>query len=683
VTTAWRRRYPISTLGIVTTILLGTLTLRTGVAVAASELDNGLEVSADTSYVIDGDAGVVRVTVDLTLTNVKPNVTSASTITRFYFDRFGLPVPWDAANISVTSDGARLTPTVTEAETGFFRLLEVGFSRLFYQQTRTIRVSFDIVGAAPRSEDSFVRVNPAFVSFFAWAYGDPGRGSVTIRPPRGLRLEFVGASPAATVDDEGNAVYVASAIDRPAEWVVAVTGFDDSRLEMAELDVTGSSIRIRYWPGDEEWRERVGAAMREAIPALAALTGLEWPIDGDLVVRQTVAPNLFGFAGWFLTADEEIEMGEVLDEHVIIHETAHAWFNDSLFDSRWINEGLADTVAALVLSDVYDRDIAPDRPRTSAAAPALNDWETPDFADEDVDAVEEYGYNASWHVVDAIFDQMGQKGLEEVLAAATNDEIAYVGAVDPEPVGPIDDWRRFLDLVEERGGAEVASALFADLVVAASERPALEARTAAREAYRHLATAGAAWSPPPMVRVAMGAWDFDAARSAIDAAEGTLEARDRVTSVASEMGLEPAPLMEQAYETANWSLNLADAVATSGEEALAALADAEAAVGAERGLLVRLGLRGEDPEEALEAARRAFAVGDLSSAVALAAAAEREIMQAGERGSRMVLAAAVPGALGGAVLLGLLTWLLIRAGRARRGRRTGDGEVAAGLGLDR
>jgi hypothetical protein len=678
VTGAARRRWTVLRSIIATALVAGSVGVFPAAASAAVRLDGGLRISADATYTIDGAAGVVHVTIDFSLTNVTPNRTTSTTITRYFFDNFRLPIPGEAGNVAITSNGGSLTPRVSEDQDGYFQVVEVSFSRLWYQETRNLQVTFDILGAAPRSEENFTRVNPAFVSFFAWAYGDPGRGKVTIAGPPGLKLDFVGPRPRATVDEDGNVAWVADEIEDPASWVVSVTGYDNAQLAAADITAGGSPIRVRYWPGDEEWRDRVSAAMEAGVPALVEYTGLDWPVSGTLLVRETVAPNLFGYAGWYLPAEDQIEMGEMLDEHVIVHETAHAWFNTDLFDSRWINEGLADTAAAHVLAGAFDEEIAPEPVRASRARVALNAWTDPDFADEDNDEVEEFGYNASWFVVDAIVGEIGPEGLQAVLAAARADEIAYVGAGEPESVDPVDDWRRFLDLVEEVGGAEGATELFDDHVIEAADRDAFEARLEAREEFQALVEAGGGWAVPALIRMPMADWEFSVASVAIDEAEAALAARDTVIAAAAGFGLKPGPAMEQAYESSDWSLNRAVAIAEAEQEALTALAAAEARAAAERHSYVERGLRDEDPEADLRAAREAFESGDLAAVAAHAEAAVAALDHADEKGRRSFIAVVIPTALAVGLAAAMLVLLMVRLVRRRsRERRAAMVEVAA------
>ena len=659
-----------------------------GTASSAAALEDGLRIDADATYDIDVESGSIRVTVDLTLTNVTPNETTSTSIIRYYFDGFGLAVPAEAENLVVTSNGTSLSAELSDGESGFFKLADVSFPNLFYRNSRRLLFEFDLVGAPPRSEESFVRVNPAFVSFFAWAYGDPGRGSVVIRSPLDLRLEVEGDHMQLRLAESGGYEWYAEGIDQPDLWGVLVTGWNDGNLARGRLELDETDVAVQYWPGDDEWRDRVVDAMQGGIPALTELTGLEWPVEGRLRVRETMAPNLLGYAGWYLQDTNLIEMGETLDDHVILHEVAHVWFNEDLFDSRWINEGLADVVAAAVAEELFGDAYEPEAIRATRVAVPLNEWDVPDFGDDDFDAREDYGYNASWFVVDEMVDQLGPDGLRAVLLGAAEDRIAYVGAVDVESVDRRDDWRRFLDLAEE-AGADVSD-LFFDHVVADRDLDEMEERSAARVSYAELEDRGGEWLPPPLVRLPMAEWAFDEATAAVDEAVAVLERRDERSAEASDLGLIPSPAMEAAYETADWDVAAAMAIAGADLAALDAIAAAEAAADVERDRYVELGIVSPSITEDLRQMRKAFESGDAAEAEVRAAMIADDLAGAEARGRRAFTATVVPGGIA-------LTVLLVAAGggwvrwRARRREIadeaepivvgelvSGDGEPAVG-----
>ena len=67
---------------------------------------------------------------------------------------------------------------------------------------------------------------------------------------------------------------------------------------------------------------------------------------------ESNTPYLYGYAGWFEPVNDVIEIGDELDQIVILHELTHRWFNDQMFSTRWINEGLAEELAAQAMAEL-------------------------------------------------------------------------------------------------------------------------------------------------------------------------------------------------------------------------------------------------------------------------------------------------------------------------------------------
>ena len=156
----------------------------------------------------------------------------------------------------------------------------------------------------------------------------------------------------------------------------------------------------------------------------------------------------------------------------------------------------------------------PSEPPTVARASShgfpLNDWPPPaPIKDEASDAREQYGYDASWTVMRAILAEAGEDGLLRVFRAADEHTTAYVGDGPPERTALPNDWRRFLDLAEELGGADGATALVVAWAATSDAQASLTARDAARKAYRELLEDGDGWAAPAVVRLAMDGWTFD------------------------------------------------------------------------------------------------------------------------------------------------------------------------------
>jgi hypothetical protein len=293
------------------------------------------------------------------------------------------------------------------------------------------------------------------------------------------------------------------------------------------------------------------------------------------------------------------------------------WFDGALFADRWITEGLAEEFASETVTAVGWRDgvlgsTGPSRPdRSAPGAIMLDGWTTPrDATDVATNRTEEYGYNAAWWVMSAIVDRIGIDAVGEVIHAASANEIAYRGAPAPELVAARDDWRRFLDLVEELAAAEVTD-LFRNHVV--GDTAELADRDEARAAYARLLSS-TRWLPPLAVRAPMGDWRFADAVDAINDASAVLDAWSGIEADAAALGVTVPPTLESAYQGAERSLDDASGVAASLREALDAVARADAAVDADRGVFTTIGLLGMDPASEYQAVAAAFERNELALA---------------------------------------------------------------------
>ncbi len=283
-------------------------------------------------------------------------------------------------------------------------------------------------------------------------------------------------------------VHTFARLPEPDEFALFVTAADDRKLVESRLDIDGSRVLVQAWPDDVRWAEFMTAQVRSGLPALERLT--RQPLDDDqrLILRESAEPSLEGYSGWFDYGTGVIEMGEELDPAVTLHELAHRWFNDDTSYHRWITEGLAETYANAVAGRAGGTAHEPGVPRRRAPGKRpLNEWESFSFAQQDEQA-EKYGYDASFFVVDTLFDEIGAGRMADILAAIDAGTPAYgtSGAARPGPVS----WRRYLDLLEQVGGSERATALFRRFVVSAPDAAALDERADARGTYARLVELG-------------------------------------------------------------------------------------------------------------------------------------------------------------------------------------------------
>ncbi len=573
---------------------------------------DGFRIEAMTTYALD-PGKAVHVALDITITNQRPNQVEANGVRTYYLPNFSVPVLAEAVGLRATkSSGTTLPVSVEPSESPRFSYAVVDLQPdLYYPQSQTFRLTYDLPPQAPRSESS-TRLNEAYATFVMIAIGDPGLAGVELSAPADFEVELVGDDMQESKRD-GRQVFTATAIDAPGEWSVMVSARDDTKLVERVVDVGDQDVKVLGWPDDAAWADFVATQVEDGVPALEQLTGLDWPATDTLDVIETASPYLYGYAGWYVRNDGLIEIGDELDQQVILHELAHVWFNDSLFSGRWINEGFADQSAALAMAAAGVEQPQPEA--IAAGDPGrlkLNDWSDPDLQAEVSDDQERYGYNASWAVLDAITDEIGVDGFTKVIRAAEAGEVAYRGPGDPEELARTFDWRELLDLFEEVGGSAEAAGLFQRHVVSEAESADFDARTVARGHYAELLDAGEGWAAPTSIRLAMADWRFESAEELMTAATDVLATKADLLDVVADLDVSEDLALEASYEQATDLSDLAaeadDAVAAA--EALRGAEDAEAD-GA--GPLGAVGLLFSSVENDLTAAQDSFEAGDYAA----------------------------------------------------------------------
>jgi hypothetical protein len=445
-----------------------------------------------------------------------------------------------------------------------------------------------------------------------------------------------------------------------------VSARDDSKLLSRGVTVGGHSVKVRAFPNDAAWGTFVTGRVSKGLPQLEKLIGLPWPSGKDnLLVTETVTPYLYGYAGWYKRGDNTIEIGDELDPQVILHELSHMWFNDLLFNDRWIDEGFAQEYASRAVAKMGGKLENPKRVNVNdLGAVRLDAWAQLDLQSKISQAQETYGYNASWFVIRRLTNEIGLVRMQRVIAAASKYAIPYIGAKNPEAAAGAASWKRFLDYLDETGGSKVADNLFLTYVAPDSEHNTLVARTRAREAYAGLVAVGKDWAPPLSLRQAMTNWEFSTAQTLIDAATAVTKVRDTIDQTVRPLGLHSSAKLKTDYE---YGLGDLDQVQLEAKFDLAAaheLVKATAAVHGRHGLFAKIGLIGASDRHDLSDARTAFTAGNAAGARASAVAAEQVVADASNAGKLRSAAAAVL-----LVLLVLLVWVLRVLARRRSRRR--------------
>jgi hypothetical protein len=633
-----------------------------------------LRIAADATYVLDPDAGRVHVAIEFRATNLKPD--SASFI--YFYRDVAFAIQPDAKAIRATDAAGAISVTTRKRE--FYVETEVHLrANLYYQESTTFTVRYDLVGGAPRS-DSQTRVGAAFATFGVWAWGDPDRSSVEVRTPAGYANEIDGGPMDVQRAAAGDTLRASPA--DPDTFYAIVSAENRAAYGSTRISLEGDiEIVVMAWPEDDAWDETVTETLRNGMPELLELIGLDWPVEDDLEVRERYSPALEGYAGFFFTDEQRIEVSEDLDPLVIVHEASHAWFNEDLFSDRWIYEGLAEEYSWRVQAAVGDDPGRPERPDIDDPGfVPLSAWSFPEvIRDQETDDRERFGYQAALWVVHQVVVSVGVDSMREAFAKADADLTAYPGAGRPETVLPRDGWRRFLDLaqsIDRPAQIDVDKALL-DFVVFENDWNALVDRAETRDQYRLLLIDGEGWLPPWYVRRPMGEWRFDDAGERMDEAAAVLELRDRVATAADALQLEPDDALRTAYEGASEGFVAVQGIGDDQLEALAALADTRAKLDAEPDLVARIGLLGETPRASYDEARAAFERGELDSSLAAAAVAAAIVTGAAAVGEQRLLLA-----VGGAVVLLLVLLVLAVTIRRRRRRHRHALATAAGVPMD-
>lgn len=640
-------------------------------AVPVAHAADGLEVVADTTYRVDIDDAVVRVRIDVLLTNRTPDkvvsTASGTATTRYYFNELYLWIHDEGRSIRATSGGSSVGTSIKKIDGS--RRLTVRYSPIYYQGAVRIRIEYDLPGGAPRSS-SDIRVGAAFATFTAWAWGDEGKATVRIVMPKGFTDAGYG-DPLTTSTVDGRTVLAAEPAGPPFEWFAVIVAERPSALTNIRIGTPSEPIVIHAWPDDRAWRARVAEVLSKGVPALKSLIGLEWPVAGTLDVYQVHTPLLEGYAGFYDPSEDEIRMSEDLDPQVMIHEAAHAWFDGQFVDERWITEGLAETYSEKVLETIESDGadvVLPSVSPSDAAAFPLDTWPEPSSIDDEAtDARETFGYDAAWTVMRQIVREVGDERMREVFSAIEAQTIPYRGEGEPEVLTRRADARRFLDLVEEVGGARDIADLYRTWVLGPFEAGRLDDREAARARYGALDAEGGSWAVPEGIRRSMAGWSFESSGTFMDVADEVLAARDALRAVEARLGRASPSDIEHAYQDARAEADLV--VLTSDLEARAVVASGliatREAMAAERTPLVAIGLLGELPTSGFDAGLAAYGSGDLDGATS-GAATSMALLTAAEAAGQGRLIATVVATLGVILLLFAIAVVIRRQRRDRR-----------------
>lgn len=657
-------------------------TILVHVAAAAPASAQGLEDTGSvTSVVVEPDRGVIRVSTELTLTNTAQNEYRDDSIVYPYLFAITTPVPTGAIDLNATSGGAAGLPVTLSPvpDQDVVQLARIDLAANLYSgETAVVRVSYDLPNQAPRST-SDIRVNPAYISFPFIAIGDPDRLKLDIQVPDGFEVSTFGDEMVSAAAAGGTRWSAAPAASSDGEVLVFFSARNDSTLVRRDLDIGGRKIQLKGWPGDTEWMDFTAKTLEDALPVLERIVGRPWPVNGPLELFETASNELDGYAGLYKVFEDDIEVTEELNAHVLVHELSHAWFNRKLFDERWLNEGLAETTTVLVLNELsLPPEVRPAPDRQSNAATPLSVWGQVPYKGQRRAERELYGYASAQKVLTEIVDEVGADELTAVIHAADEDLMAYQASPDgTDTATAANDWKRMLDLFEETAGSEKAEPLFREWVATPSDLSSLDRRKTARTAYRAF-VAEDEWAAPRLVRDHMERWRFDQADAAMSDARKVLAKRDELATLVESLDLEFDDALRPSYEKTVTSFDATNALLDAQMRAATRFESVTAEVAAPRSRMQRLGLWRNPIEPDLAVARQAFNDGDLDASSRTLDEVETRLAAAEDVGrGRATWAGASLGAF--LLLLAGLILAMVLRGRRRRRRASAAAAQAAGV----
>ncbi len=643
--------------------------------VAAARPD--LTLVGHATYDVLPEEGRVAVSVRLRATNhLRDTVTR-----RFFFRTAFLTVLPGTSHFRISGGNGNPKVTVAQHRADYTNLRIDFGANLAAGRSTTLTLRFDLedTGGAPERP---VRITPSIVSFNAWAFATPDTpgATVALNVPAGYNVA-IGRGPldGPTTSNSGEQSWTSGPIDEPLEFVTDVVadrlGTPVETLREVTLANDPASIIVRSWPDDTAWSERVLGLLERALPLLEEEIGVPWPIEGPLVLEESLTRGPDGYAGLFDPASPRIEVSYAASDVIILHELAHAWFNGGLVADRWAAEAFAAYYADLVAVrlGLAATPLDPVDPAAAVAIP-LNAW-----GEAEAPEAEAYAYAASLELARAIADRIGAENLRRTwsLVAAGIAPYPPDPAVDPlrdpgsaeQAPGP-PDWRALLDTLEDVANQPLDD-LWRTWVARPEDLIALDARVPARGAYQRTLQAAQPWRLPPSIREAMRAWQFEVAAELSAQAEAVITQRDALEASAFAAEVTLPDRLRQAFEGTG-GLDAAAAEATFEQAIVDAIASAEAArptttdLGAQ--IMVFIGLVATDPEGRLALARTSLTVGDIETSYVAALAAEAAWIDAVDLGRTRLVST---------VLLTFALLLLASLIRQRRRRVLADAGAKA------
>ncbi len=510
-------------------------------AAQARALEQTLHATAQVTYDIRPDAGPVTVTWNVDIQNNDPQTAYREFGWVYYYDSYGVPMLRGASGVSASGPGGgALGVTVEDTQEGPIVGAVVHFDRnLHYGQSYSFSLSYQL----PEARSDSLLVTPYYVFLPAIGGGDDSAVNVVV-PDDGAwesTLEHVGCSESGSGHYRcGPSEYIPVAAIVEVSKPGALRSMDGS----VSLSESEAGLSVRHFPGEEVWAEHVLGLAGAALPVLEDLFGFPYPGSDEIEIAERGQQELLGYGGVYRCGSDDpctIGLHPLGQDFIVLHELAHSW--TTVFEERWIKEGLAELMARRAARKLDPPIPIPQRPEAEDPVDLqLDVWRGPILmltaTDEEKDR-EHTGYAKSLRFMQILREAVGMEALQAVnMIAAERSEREQAWQVEMNS-------RQYLDALEEASGTRLDD-LFLEWVFLPHLEPTLEERRLVREHLAELREAvdEAGLTLPPRIDDMIKYWRFGPAEEDLVKAEGALEAynaaRDKVEeprSLLQKLGL--------------------------------------------------------------------------------------------------------------------------------------------------
>jgi len=521
-------------LGMLAAALLGAASV--AITAAPAQAADGLAESGLARYVVSDEGKPVQVEQVLAVTNQRPPTASRS----YYSRGYSLWLPDGGSNLEATSNGSRLSVSVRKSHGEQFA--DITFpSPLAYGQSRTIRVTYTIKGAPPRSE-ARGRVGKGYAAFDVYSPGGAGRAVIEVVAPRSMETDL--GLPTEHSDDGDTRTTVAKGGGPFGLWGGASLR-DPDQAAKSTVTVGSDTFDVVGFPGDTAWSRHIATRLPPTIRALEKVSGQKWPSQ-QTTITEDLSGEVYGWAGSYDKGD--IKVSEALDPALLAHELSHAFASYDNLAERWLTEGLAQEMATEIsaITKVQDRPHPTVRAGQDGAFP-LADWPGGFGV---ATSAEAFGYPASWRAMHALMDGSTPASRPELVRALTTKATVYDAPGEVTTAANPTTWRQAYDLFEVMGRNTRTRSIMTTWVVGPQDAKAIAARATARVAYAKADRLDGDWSLPRGVRTPMGDWDFSAATKAMAQVRDLAGPALAAQQVATKAGLDTKDL-RSAYQVAD------------------------------------------------------------------------------------------------------------------------------------